>query len=420
MAVDPQDTDWINLGVALAVGFLIGIERERSKGAGPGRAVAGLRTFTLISLAGALGLWIGGVYVFIATGGIIGLLIAVGYLRTRDTDPGLTTEIAMVITFLLGGMAVREPRLAAALAVIVAILLAFRSYAHNWVKNVLTDEEVRDGLLLAAAALVILPLTPTEPIDPWGVVQPRKLWMLAVLVMAINGLGYVALRAFGAKMGLAIAGLLSGFVSSTATIGAMGARTKSQPELRKGAVAGAAASSVATVIQLAIVVGLVSTPTLLLLTPSLIASGIAAVAYAGIFALRSFRETSAAGDAPKGRPFEPKTAIVFVLVVGLTLLISALLTEWLGDRGLMLAAGVAGFTDAHAAAISSASLAASGRTQVEFAALAVLVGFSTNIVSKTAVAFSLGDRGYAYQLIPGLVLMAAAAWGAWSVRAFFV
>lgn len=420
MAVNPEESGWINLGVALAIGFLIGIERERSKGTGPTRGVAGLRTFTLISLAGALGLWIGGVYVFIATGGIVGVLIAVGYLRTRDTDPGLTTEIAMVVTLLLGGLAVREPRLAAALAVIVAILLAFRSAAHNWVKNVLTDEEVRDGLLLAAAALVILPLTPTEAIDPWGVVQPRKLWMLAVLVMAINALGYVALRALGAKTGLAVAGLMSGFVSSTATIGAMGARSKSQPELHKGAVAGAAASSVATVIQLAIVVGLVSTPTLMLLIPSLVASGLAALIYAGIFALRSFREMSSKEDAPKGRPFEPKTAIIFVLVVGITLLISALLTRWLGDSGLMLAAGVAGFTDAHAAAISSASLAASGRAQTEFAALAVLVGFTTNTVSKTVVAFSLGDRRYAYQLAPGLIFMAAAAWGAWSVRAFFV
>jgi uncharacterized membrane protein (DUF4010 family) len=412
------DRGWMNLGVALAVGVLIGIERERSKGAGPTRAVAGLRTFTLVSLAGALGLWIGGIPVFIAAGAMIGALVAVGYLRTRDTDPGLTTEIAMVVTFLLGGLAVGEPQLAAALAVVVAILLAFRSYAHNWVKNVLTDDEVRDGLLLAAAALVILPLTPTTAIDPWGVVQPRKLWMLAVLVMAINGLGYVALRALGPRTGLSLAGLLSGFVSSTATIGAMGARTKSQPELHKGAVAGAAASSVATVAQLAIVVGLVSTPTLSLLAPSLVASGLAALTYAGIFTLRSFRE-AAPGDAPKGRPFDPKTAVIFVLVVGMTLLLSTLLTQWLGDRGLMLAAAVAGFTDAHAPAISSASLAASGRTQAEFAALAVLVGFTTNMVSKAVVAFSLGDRRYALELIPGLALMAIAAWGAWSVRALF-
>ena len=413
------DPAWLNLGVALAIGFLIGIERERSKGEGPGRSAAGLRTFTLTSLAGALGLWLGGLPVFIATGAIIGLLVAVGYLRGHSDDPGLTTEIAMVVTFLLGGLAVEHPRVAAALAVIVAILLAFRSYAHNWVKNVLTDAEVRDGLMLAAAALVILPLVPATPVDPWGVVQLRKLWMLAVLIMAINALGYIALRALGPKTGLSLAGLLSGFVSSTATIGAMGARTQSQPELHKGAVAGAAASSVATVIQLAIVVGLVSSPTLQMLAPSLIASGLAAVIYAGGFALRSFREASNA-EAPKGRPFDPKTALLFVLVVGLTLVISALLTQWLGDRGLLLAAGVAGFADAHAPAISSASLAASGRTQAEFAALAVLVGFTANTVSKTVVAFSLGDKRYAVELAPGLALMVVAAWGAWSARAFFV
>lgn len=410
---------WVSLGVALAIGFLIGIERERSKGDGPERAAAGLRTFTLTSLAGALGIWIGGLPVFIATGAIVGLLVAVGYLRGHENDPGLTTEIAMVVTFLLGGLAVQQPQLAAALAVIVTILLAFRASAHNWVKNVLTDAEMRDGLLLAAAALVILPLMPAAPVDPWGVVQLRKLWMLAVLIMAINALGYIALRALGPKTGLSIAGLLSGFVSSTATIGAMGARTKSNPELHKGAVAGAAASSVATVIQLAIVVGLVSSSTLSLLIPSLLASGLAALIYAGIFALRSFREASDS-EAPEGRPFDPKTAVLFVLVVGLTLVISALLTQWLGDRGLMIAAGVAGFTDAHAPAISSASLAASGRTQAEFAALAVLVGFTTNTFSKTVVAFSLGDRRYAMKLVPGLALMAIAAWAAWPVRAFFV
>lgn len=402
----------LNFAVALAIGLLIGIERERSKGQGPDRAAAGLRTFTLVSLAGAISLRVGAVPVFIATGVIIGVLVAMSYVRTRDSDPGLTTEVATIITFLLGGLSLQHPRLAAALAVIVTILLIARSRAHDWVRNVLTDQEVRDGLLLAAAALVILPLAPAEAIDPWGVVQPRKLWLLAVLVMAINGLGYIALRALGPKIGLSLAGLFSGFVSSTATIGAMGARTKSQPELYKGAVAGAAASSVATIIQLAIVVGLVSIPTLLLLTPSLIASGIAAVVYAGVFTLRSFRE-SGDGGAPRGRPFDPKTAVIFVLVVGLTLLISALLTQWLGNSGLLLASGVAGFSDAHAAAISAASLAAGGRTPPELAALGVLIGFTTNAVSKTVVAFSLGERRYAFQLVPGLVLMVAAAWGAW-------
>src|SRR5690606_15338422 len=101
---------------------------------------------------------------------VMGLLVAVGYAGTRNHDPGVTTEVAMVATYLLGGLAMGNPQLAAALAVIVTIILAARSWLHNWVTQVLTDDEVRDGLMLAAAALVILPLIPEQPIDPWGIV----------------------------------------------------------------------------------------------------------------------------------------------------------------------------------------------------------------------------------------------------------
>jgi len=405
----------IRLGAALAVGLLVGIERERSKGQGPRRAAAGVRTFALIALAGAISLELGGPPAFLVIAAIIGVFAAISYVRTFRHDAGLTTEVAMVITVLLGGLALSEPQVAGALAVVVTIILASRTKVHNWINNVLTDEEVRDGLVLAAAALVILPLLPAKPVDPWGVVDLRKLWTLAVLVMAINGLGYIAVRALGAKTGLALAGLFSGFVSSTATIGAMGSRSKARPELHRSAVAGAAASSIATVVQLAIVVGLVSMPTLAQLLPSLILSGLAATAYAGLFTLRSVRETTEQ-ELPAGRPFSPKTALLFVLVVGIALAISTALTNWLGDRGLLLATGIAGLGDTHAAAISAASLAAVGKAQVTLAAMAVLIGFTTNSVSKAVVAFSLGDRRFALQLLPGIVLMVLAAWAGWFVR----
>ena len=405
----------IRLGAALAVGLLVGIERERSKGQGPRRAAAGVRTFTLIALAGAISLELGGPPAFLVVAAIIGVFAAISYVRTFRHDAGLTTEVAMVITVLLGGLALSEPQVAGALAVVVTIILASRTKVHEWINNVLTDDEVRDGLVLAAAALVILPLLPAKPVDPWGVVDLRKLWTLAVLVMAINGLGYIAVRALGAKIGLALAGLFSGFVSSTATIGAMGSRSKARPELHRSAVAGAAASSIATVVQLAIVVGLVSMPTLAQLLPSLILSGLAATAYAGLFTLRSVRETTEQ-ELPAGRPFSPKTALLFVLVVGIALAISTALTNWLGDRGLLLATGIAGLGDTHAAAISAASLAAVGKAQVTLAAMAVLIGFTTNSVSKAVVAFSLGDRRFALQLLPGIVLMVLAAWAGWFVR----
>jgi uncharacterized membrane protein (DUF4010 family) len=405
----------IRLGAALAVGLLIGIERERRKGQGPRRAAAGVRTFTLIALAGAISLELGGLPAFLVVAAVIGVFAAISYVRTFRHDAGLTTEVAMVVTVLLGGLALSNPQVAGALAVVVTIILASRTKVHDWINNVLTDEEVRDGLVLAAAALVILPLLPEQPVDPWGVVDLRKLWTLAVLVMAINGLGYIAVRALGAKIGLALAGLFSGFVSSTATIGAMGSRAKARPELRGGAVAGAAASSVATVVQLAIVVSLVSMPTLEMLVPSLVLSGLAAVGYAGLFTLRSVRETTQADLAP-GRPFSPKTALLFVLVVGAALAISTALTSWLGGNGLLIATGVAGLGDSHAAAISAAALAAGGKAEVPMAAIAVLIGFSTNAISKAVVAFSLGDRRFAFQLLPGIVFMVLAAWAGWFMR----
>jgi uncharacterized membrane protein (DUF4010 family) len=195
----------------------------------------------------------------------------------------------------------------------------------------------------------------------------------------------------------------------------MGSRSKSRPELHRSAVAGAAASSIATVVQLGIVVGLVSTATLKMLLPSLLLAGFTALAYAGLFTLRSVRETTQQ-DMPAGRPFSPKTAIVFVLIVGAALAISTALTKWLGNNGLLLATGVAGLADSHAAAISAASLAVGGQTEVQLAAIAVLIGFSTNAISKTVVAFSLGDRRFALQLLPGIVLMVLAAWAGWFVR----
>lgn len=410
MSLDKQSL--LGFAVAIALGILIGIERERSKGTGPDREVAGVRTFTLISLVGAMSFSLGGVPLFAVFSLMLGVLVAIGYRRTRDRDPGLTTEIAMLATFLLGALATQQRLLAAALAVIITIMLAARTRMHDWIRNVLTEEEVRDGLMLAAAALIVLPLAPADPIDPWGIVSLRKLWLLVVLIMAINGLGYVALRTLGPKLGLSAAGLLSGFVSSTATIGAMGSRTKQHPELHAGAVAGAAASSVATLVQLAIVIGLVHWPLLRELWVALTAASIVALAYAGIFTLRSARESMVEG-APRGRAFDPKTAIVFVIVVGTTLVLSAALTHWLGDRGLVLASALSGFSDAHAAAISAATLAQSGHASSEFACLAILVAFSTNAVSKSVVAFTMGTRQYALELLPGLALMVASTWFGW-------
>lgn len=399
----------LGLASAVGIGLLIGIERERRKGEGPSRHPAGLRTFILASLLGALATLIGGEWMLVAFVLVIGALAVAAYLRSSTQDPGLTTEMAMLVTFLLGALAMRDTVLATGLGVVVAVLLTARDRLHRFVRQVITEGEIHDGLLLAAAALVILPLTPDRAVGPYEVLNPRTLWALAVLMMAINAAGYVALRAFGPRVGLPLAGFASGFVSSSATIAAMAARSRSHPELRRGAVAGAVLSSCATVVQLAVVLGATSPPALQAAALPLVAAGVVAVAYGALFAWRNAVSMSDEPVAP-GRAFDPRLAVTFAAAIGVVLLLVAAAADAMGSAGLAIAVGLAGFADVHSPVAAIGAMQAGGGLVAADAVLPVLIAFTANSVTKVVIAAIGGDRGYALRVIPGVVMMVAAAW----------
>ncbi len=399
----------LRLAVALGIGLLIGAERERRKGVGPNRAAAGIRTFALASLIGGVSLAFGGEAILLAAVLVVGALAAIAYFRNRSTDPGLTTAVALLTTLLLGALAVRQPALAAGLAVTVAILLALRTRLHRFVRTVLTEQELHDALLFAAAALVVLPLTPDRAVGPFGVLNPRTLWKLVVLVMAISASGYVLLRLLGPGLGLPLSGLASGFVSSAATIGAMGQRAVKEPALGRAAAAGAVLSTVATVVQMAVVLYATSPATLDAARAPLIFAGLAAAAYGLAFALRVSRARDEA-PATRGRAFDLKASILFALTVSTILLISAAVNQSFGARGLGIAAAVAGFADTHAAAISVASLVAARKLSAAEAVVPILLAMTTNTLTKAVVAAAAGGRRFAVQTIAGLVLVIGAAW----------
>ena len=215
--------------VALGVGLLIGIDRERKKGEGPARQAAGLRTFTLAALLGAVAIVTGGELLLAAVALGVVAFAGLSYWRARDSDPGLTTETALVLVTLLGGLAIREPAFAAGLGVVTAVLLAARSALHRFVLAVLTDQEIRSLLIFAGATLVVLPLLPDRAIGPYGALNLHTIWIVVILVMAVSALGYIAVRLLGARYGLPLAGLAAGFISSIATIGSMGARARKEP-----------------------------------------------------------------------------------------------------------------------------------------------------------------------------------------------
>ena len=399
----------LNLVVALGIGLLIGAERERRKGEGPARSAAGIRTFTITSLVGAVSFMVGSeLLLAVATAGVIALT-ALAYWRGRDDDPGLTSEIALVLTALLGGLSAQQPALAGGLAVVVAVLLAARTRLHRFVRAVLSEQELNDILIFAGATLVVLPLIPDRPMGPYGALNPHSVWILVVLVMAISGGGYIAVRLLGARFGLPVAGLASGFISSTATIAAMGARAKTRADIMASAVAGAVLSTVATIAQMAIVLGATSWPTLRTLAIPLASAGLTAAVYGAIFTIRALRQQGG-GEQAGGRAFSPVTALVFALTLSCIMVAAAALQDWLGENGIILAAVLAAFVDTHSAAISVASLVASGKMTAADAVLPILAGLSTNTISKLVLAGTSGGRSFAVRVIPGLILVVLAAW----------
>lgn len=415
----------LRLAVALGIGLLVGLERERRKGESTTLSAAGIRTFALVALVGGLSAMLPGLVIFALAGAFVSVMTALSYVRTDAKDPGLTTEVALLTTFLLGGLAMREPALAAGIGVVVTALLAARGALHRFVRRVLSERELHDLLVFAAAALVVLPLTPDRGFGPYEVFNPRSVWRLVVVVLAIGGLGYVAIRALGPRAGLPLAGFAGGFISSTATIGSLGARARTVPALRHEATAGAVLSTVATVLQLGVVLGLTSVATLRVLALPLAAAATAAVAYGALFALvaarrRRGRASAAASRAAAdedvgsgGHAFDLRAALLFAGLVSAILILTGLVTAWIGSRGLLLAAGLSGFADAHAAANSSASLAAAGRIEPAEAAFAVLVGMTTNTISKIIVAVAAGTRSFALATVPGLLFVVGVAWAGW-------
>jgi len=394
-----------SLGVALGAGLLVGVEREQRKSEHP-RSAAGIRTFTLIALAGAICALFG--VVMLATGAaFVALAALASFRRTYRDDPGLTTEVAMVVVYLLGALAMRAPVLAASLAVVVALLLAMKTHLHLVSRDILSEQELRDGLLLLASALVVLPMLPDHAVDPWQVLNPHRVWRVVVLIMAINALGYVAQRMFGPKLGLPLSGLVGGFVSSTATIGAMGQRAKATPSQMAASVAAAALSNIATVIQLALLLLALSPSLLRVLLLPLVVAGLATASVASISVIAAWRTPQGEVTDLRGRPFEPKHALIFAALLTGILLGAAMLSDWFGDRGVLLAAGLAGFADAHAAAASVAQVFASGRLDLHEAEWAVLVGLATNTASKLLVARATGGAAFAIRLLPSLIALLA-------------
>jgi uncharacterized membrane protein (DUF4010 family) len=395
------------LAAAFGCGLLLGIERERRRGDRRNRHHPGVRSFALTGVAGALAKALGGELVM--PGAVLVILLAVS-ARWHDrsaADRGIATELALFLCYLLGVAAIGNPVLAAGVAVVIWATLGLRDRLHDFVRNTLRPAEVRDGLILAAAVLVVRPLLPDAPQAWLFGVNLRTVWTLVVSIMAIQAAAHIALRVAGARLGLAASSIASGFISGVATIATLGARSRESPQLRGACVTGALASNVSTYLLLWIVLAAVAPQQWQQIAP-LLGAGMGMIAL--VAGVSWFLQPAGAYSEPEEtRVFSIRQAILFAVGLSGASAALAFANSRLGAEAAITGAALAGFFDVHAAAASAMGLLVDGKAAMQEVQLAVLLAISCNMVSKLAGAAAGGWR-YAAWVGGGLALILAATW----------
>jgi uncharacterized membrane protein (DUF4010 family) len=384
---------WQSMGVALAIGLLIGAERERAK---PSGGNPGVRDFALIAVLGAVATRLSPVVSAALVGGTV-LLVVVGYSWSKARDPGMTSEAAAIATLGLGALAATEPALAVGLAVTITVLLVSRESLHRFVRETVTDRERVDALKFFVAAFVVLPLLPTGHVGPYGVWVPQRIWLLVVLIIGIGWVGYVATRMLGTRRGLMVAGMAGGFVSGTATTGVMAAKFRRAEAPLRGALAGAVLASVGTLLQLALVTSFAEPRVTIRLLPAVALGAVMMVVEAWWLG-----RTSSASDEPlatAGRPFALVPALVLAGIISLVLPLAIWLEQRYGAVGSMAATAAGALADVHGASVAMASLVSAGEVSVGTALVAIGAGLVTNTFAKLVVAATAGGLRFAGALV---------------------
>jgi uncharacterized membrane protein (DUF4010 family) len=410
----------LRLGLALAIGLLIGLERGwRERDAPAQSRTAGIRTYGISGLLGgifaALAQSLGAVSVLIA--GFLGFAAIFAFYKAReathDQDFSVTGVIAGLAVFALGALAIAgDYRAAAAAGTALAAILASRDVLHSLLKR-LTWVELRSALILAVMTAIILPVLPDRPIDPWGGFNPREVWFFTVLIAAISYLGYIAVRLLGPTRGLIVSAVTGAMVSSTAVTLSLArtAQTTGNPYPMAGAASLAAMVSVARV---CIVVALIEPSVLMAVAPPAVAAAFGFGLCAAALLIR--RDDGAAVDAPSRSPFDLGSLLVFAVLFALVSMANAVLVRTLGTEGLVATSAVSGAIDVDVAVLSVLRLVGTSTTaatagaavlaavfvnsllKVVLAAASAPLRFSLSLLVATAVAAVLG--GLAFFLLP--------------------
>ena len=406
-------------GAALAIGVLIGLQREYAYGGPEDTLFAGVRTFALIALLGCSGALIadevGSPWGFVAVALPMGALIVAAYLVSawRHEGTGLTTEVAAIVTLGVGAMCYwGYLALAAAVGVTTTVLLSLKPEMHTFAQRI-TREDLYATLKFAVITVIILPVLPNRGFGPppLDVLNPYQIWLMVVFISGISFLGYVMIKIIGPRHGISLSGLLGGLVSSTAVTLSFSRRTRERGELVKSFALAIMVAWSMTFVRIFIEVAALNRALLGVLWPPLTAAWASGVLYATYLYLSRGGEEEA--EVQFSNPFELGTAVKFGLLFAAVLLVSNAASLYAGDVGVYISSFIAGLPGVDALTLSMAQLSGPGReVALTTGARAIVIGAMANTLVKGGIVLAMGSSQLRRAVSPGFVLMLATGVGA--------
>jgi uncharacterized membrane protein (DUF4010 family) len=418
MTIDLDLASIQNFAIAILIGALVGIEREKRRGTEV--TIGGIRTFILLAMLGAVGGFLSTkfatVWPLLIVLVLSSLTVVAGFLIDADERKGpigLITELAAIVVTLLGGLATMDQAaLAVCLGIVLAALLAFKQPLHGLIDRIGWDD-IFAGLRLLIATFIILPLLPDRTVDPWQALNPRELWLLVVMISALSMVGYVASRWLGPGRGAVITGLTGGLVSSTAATLAFSRQSRGAPGAR-GARMLAIGTLIAWTVMFAriLVISFAVYPALLpQLTIPMAAMGFASLASVGYL---YWRHRQGRGEAKTesaeiaiSTPFSLTQAIKFALLFAAILLLVKIVGNLERQQGLYLIAALAGSTDVDAITLSMSQFVRGGGSG-EIAVVAIVIAALANTAVKAGMAVVIGSADYRRPILVATALVTVA------------
>lgn len=392
---------------ALALGLLMGLERERNP-----TAKAGLRTFALTALFGALASHLadrlGSPWLIVAGLLLAGAMIIAAYLRqpVESGDPGTTTVSAVLICYGLGVLCwLGELQLAAMLGIGATVLLYFKAELRG-ISQTLTRRDLISILQFAVLSLIVLPLLPNQGFGPYGALNPHQIWWMVVLISGISLAGYAALRIVGQRRGTLLIGLLGGVVSSTATTLSFSRHARDDAAMRHLSIVVIVLANLMVLVRLAVIVGVLSGAAFRALAP-ILALGLAIGLLAAWYGLYKLKPSGETPELNLSNPTEIRIAMTFGALYAVVLLASAWLSDLAGPRGLYAVAAISGLTDVDAITLSTLRLLNLQSVSINEAIAAILLAFFANLVFKSGLVWVIGGWGMARHVIAAMAAVAA-------------